>query len=74
MKSDQVAPGFIHLGLENPQGWRPPNLSGQPDPLPGCSRGKFLFHQKQKILLSCVNDAGFIICRDGCMMMVESVS
>lgn len=47
MKSDQVAQGFIHLGLENPQGWRLPNLSGQPHPLPGCSHGEFLFHQKQ---------------------------
>lgn len=34
MTLDQGAHSFIQLGPENLQGWRQPNLSGQPTPLP----------------------------------------
>lgn len=33
MRSDQVAQGFIQLGLEHLSGWRLHNLSGQLDPI-----------------------------------------
>lgn len=63
MKSDQVAHGFIHLCPEYPQGWRLLNLSGQPDPPPGCSMLNF-FLTRNKSFLNCVNNAGFDICGD----------
>lgn len=36
----QVAEGFIHLGLETPQGCRWHNLSGQPALQLGCPLGE----------------------------------
>ena len=39
MRSDQAAQGFVQLGLENLQGGRLHNLSGQPTLLSDCSHG-----------------------------------
>lgn len=38
--SDQDAQGFVHLGMENLQGRRLKELSGQPVPLPTALLGK----------------------------------
>lgn len=43
MRSKQVAQGFIHLGLENPQELRLYNILGQSGPLPDYLCGEKVF-------------------------------
>lgn len=49
MKSDKDTHGFIPLSLENVQGWRLHNFSGQPDPILDSS------HRETFINLSSLN-------------------
>lgn len=39
LSSNEVAQGFIQLGLENCQGWSLHSLSVEPVPLPACPHG-----------------------------------
>lgn len=42
LRSDQIAQGFMQLGLETLQGWRLHNFPGH-IPLPGCAQGEKVF-------------------------------